>query len=106
LNFVAIPCAGGNGDEIQSLCSGLAGTAVGAPYVPRLVYWLIVANGVDSDAKSLAEAGWQIMRAQGRHMMKDGVLLNDNAGNLAELQSHVERVLREDLPIWRNLTML
>jgi SAM-dependent methyltransferase len=103
---VAIAAGARYGDEIQSLCSGLAGTAVGAPYVPRLVYWLIVANGVDSDAKSLAEAGWQIMRAQGRHMMKDGVLLNDNAGNLAELQSHVERVLREDLPIWRNLTML
>jgi SAM-dependent methyltransferase len=93
-------------DEIYSLCSGLVGSAISAPYIARLVYWLMTAKGLKADPKVLAEAGWQIMRAQGRRMMKDGVSLQDEADNLAELQSHMERILQEELPIWRNLNML
>ncbi|MRV71116.1 methyltransferase domain-containing protein [Duganella sp. FT92W] len=103
---VAIASGVQYGDEIHSLCSGLAGSAITAPYVARLIYWLMAAKGVKVDPAALAEAGWQVMRAQGRHMMKDGALLQDDAGNLAELQSHIERILQEELPIWRNLNML
>jgi SAM-dependent methyltransferase len=94
------------GDEYQSLCSGLAGSAIGAPYIARLVYWLLAEQRMEAEPEALARAGWAIMQPQGRHMLKDGARLEDEAGNLAELQAHIRTVLHEHLPIWRHLNML
>jgi hypothetical protein len=93
-------------DEYQSLCSGLTGSAITAPYIARLVYWLIAERGMEADAEALARAGWEVMRPQGRQLLRDGVRLQDDADNLAELQSHVRTVLQELLPVWRKLNML
>lgn len=94
------------GDEVQSLCSGLAGSAISAPYIARLVYWLMAERRIESDPVALAAAGWAVMKSQGRHMMKDGVRLENEADNIAELQAHIRTVLQEHLPVWRHLNML
>lgn len=93
-------------DEYQSLCSGMAGSAISASYIERLVYWLITKQGMEKDAETLAQAGWAIMRSQGRKMVKDGERLEDEASNLVELQAHIRTVLQMQLPIWHNLNML
>jgi predicted O-methyltransferase YrrM len=93
-------------DEYQALCSGLSGSAISASYIARLVYWLMAEQGIEADVEALAHAGWAIMRAQGRHMMKDGVRLDDEAGNVRELQAHIRTVLQQVLPVWRNLNMV
>lgn len=93
-------------DEYQSLCSGLTGGALTVPYVARLVYWLMSEQRMDADAEALARAGWSVMQPQGRRLVKDGVRLDDDASSLAELQSQISIVLRDYLPVWRNLHML
>lgn len=93
-------------DEYHAQCSGLGGSAIGAPYIARLVYWLMAERGVETDAEALAQAGWGVMRTQGRHLVKDGVRLEDDTSNLAELQSHVRTVMQEQLPVWRKLSMV
>jgi hypothetical protein len=93
-------------DEFRSLCSGMTGGALSVAFVARLVYWLIVEKRIDADEQALTQAGWPLMKAQGRHMVKDGIRLEDELASQAELQSHIAAVLREQLPIWRKLNML
>lgn len=93
-------------DEFNNLCSGMTGGALSADYVARLVYWLIAGEHVAAEASALAKAGWVVMKTQGRHMVKEGVHLADDADNEAELQTQIGTVLREQLPVWRHLNML
>ncbi|SFU38964.1 class I SAM-dependent methyltransferase [Pseudoduganella namucuonensis] len=93
-------------DEFNTLCSPLSGNGFVVPYVARLVYWLMSKQRVEADATALATAGWPIMAAQGRRMMKDGVRLESDQENLAELRQHIGAILEEQLPLWRKLNML
>lgn len=93
-------------DDFRTLCSGVSGGALPAPFVARLVYWLLAARGIETDVNALTKAAWPLMRAQGRHMVKEGVRLEAEDDNLAELASHIGTVLQQQLPIWRNLNML
>jgi SAM-dependent methyltransferase len=94
-------------DEFRSLCSGVVGGAVPAEsYVQRLVYWLIAGEGIAEDVQALAQAGWKIMKAQGRQLVKDGVVLEGEQEGWAEFSLHVQTVLQQQLPVWRKLNML
>ncbi|WP_342119474.1 class I SAM-dependent methyltransferase [Pseudoduganella sp. OTU4001] len=94
------------GDEFNNLCSSLTGGALGTDFIARLVYWLIAGEKIEVDEKALGKAGWVLMKAQGRHMVKEGVHLSDDASNIAELTTQIGTVLREKLPVWRHLNML
>jgi SAM-dependent methyltransferase len=95
-----------HGDEYQALCSPLLGNAIGAAYVERLLYWLLGQQPGNENLDQLAQAGWRIMRDQGRAMLRDGEVVSDEQENLQLLREQMAVVLRDKLARWRTLNML
>ncbi len=94
------------GDEYGSLCSPLLGNGIATPFIERLVYRALPANGADFDPGAIVAAVWKILQGQGRKLVKDGVACKTDSDNIAELGSQVRAILKDRLPLWRQLKML
>lgn len=93
-------------DEYQALCSPLLGTALIASYIERLVYFAIASESGRVDSAEIVAIVWKIVSQGGRRLVKDGVTLETEAENLAELDRQVNAVLEVKLPLWRKLKMI
>ena len=93
-------------DEHRVLCSPLLGSGHPASHVERLVYRVLPAHAAPYDAQKIAREVWTVLAAQGRRVVKDGVTLQSDDDNLAELGRQVEAILKRALPTWRQLGML
>ena len=51
----------------------------------------------------LADYAWAAMSARGGKLLKDGVPIESDADNLAEMRAHAERFLKNPLPVFRQL---
>lgn len=93
-------------DEYQALCSPVLGNGINATYLERLLVLLLLENPTVTDPDTLAIAGWNIMKVQGRCMMKDGKRLESDADNLKILVQNFSHLMTHKLPIWKQLQIL
>ncbi|GAB2851291.1 methyltransferase regulatory domain-containing protein [Pseudoduganella ginsengisoli] len=103
---VAIAADTRYGDECHFMASALTGGAITVGFLSRLAYWLLAGERMEAEPRALAQAGWPILKAQGRVMVRDGNKLTEDSDNVAELQARMETIVREEVPIWRKLKML
>lgn len=95
-----------HGNDYQALCSPLLGNGVPTGFVELMVYdWLAHHKG-EIDIDVMARDGWALMQSLGRRMVKDGVQMEAEAENIAELRSGIEVIVRDTLPRWRQLNMI
>ncbi|NGZ86524.1 class I SAM-dependent methyltransferase [Duganella aceris] len=93
-------------DEYQVLCSPLTGNGVLADLFERVAFGLLSQTKGTVTLDDFTRQVWQHVSALGRRMMRDGVALDDEAENLTELRPRVEAILRDKLPVWKQLKML
>lgn len=93
------------GDEFNTLCSPLSGNGNVVSYLARIAF-LLITEGVTPDADALAAAAWPLMKEQGRKMLRQGTAVEGEDANIAELKTHMRKVLEIELPIWKKLHML
>lgn len=93
-------------DEHQVLCSPLTGNGVGADVFDRLVYSVLAQRKGTVYLDAVTRQVWEKLDALGRRMIKDGVTLQEEADNLAELRPRVEAILRDKVPVWQQLKLL
>lgn len=93
-------------DEHQVLCAPLTGNGIGADLFDRLVYSVLAQRKGTIYVDALTRQVWEKLDAMGRRMTKDGVPLQEEADNLAELRPRVEAVLRDKVPVWQQLKLL
>lgn len=94
------------GDEHQVLCSPLTGNGVGADMFDRLVFSVLAQRKGTVYVDAVTRQVWEKLAGLGRRMAKDGVPLQEEADNLAELRPRVEAVLRDKVPVWQQLKLL
>lgn len=94
------------GDEYQVLCSPLAGNGVGADLFDRLVYSVLAQRKGTVYVDAVTQQVWEKLVAMGRSMTRDGVTLQGDADNIAELRPRVEAILRDKVPVWQQLKVL
>lgn len=94
-------------DDFQALASPLLGNGIAVTIVERLIYLVLSRQSRELlDVPVIVQQVWQIMAAQGRHLIKGGNVLSTDEENVAELHNVVAFVLTSKLPIWRHLKML
>nr|WP_315214024.1 class I SAM-dependent methyltransferase [uncultured Duganella sp.] len=93
-------------DEYQVLVSPLTGNGLNADMVERIVFGLLSPAKGTPALDDLTRQAWQQVSASGRSMLRDGRRVDGEADNLAELRRRVEVILRDRLPIWKQLKML
>lgn len=93
-------------DEYQAMCSPLLANGLTVGYIERLVYLALSTSLKEADAAAITSFVWTIVSSHGRRMLKDGVVLESEVDNLAELSSQVARILNFKLPLWRQLRMI
>lgn len=91
------------GDEYQALVAPLLGSGVTANFLERLVYQALTQKIDKDDTEALARFAWQALAAQGRRMIRDGAALPTPEENIAEIRQRIGDIVRQRLPIWRNL---
>ena len=103
---VAIGNASLHGDELQALAAPLLGNGLSVAHIPRLVYQALVRNGGKAERAEVQASIWNLISSQGRRMMRDGVTMEGEEANKAELMRQIQLVFDTDLPVWRALGML
>jgi SAM-dependent methyltransferase len=93
-------------DEYQVLCSPLTGNGVGADVIDRLVYSVLSQRKGTVYVDAVTRQVWERLEALGRRMAKEGVPLEGEDANLAELRPRVEAILRDKVPVWQQLKLL
>lgn len=93
-------------DEYQALTSPLLGNGLSTNFIERLVYFCISQQEGEPNEIEITKQAWQIMSSQGRRMIKDGVLLDTDTANMAELLAQLKPILAHKLPLWRQLNMI
>jgi hypothetical protein len=95
-------------DEYQALTSPLLGNGLNCNFVERLVYFCLCQHEGEGQAseQEIVRLAWQIMSSQGRRLIRDGVLLENESANLEELLIQVKPVLAHKLPLWKQLKMI
>lgn len=91
------------GEDLQVLVSPLLANGVPASTVELLFYHLWSCGEPLNDVPALAQKAWAIMAAQGRRMVKGGAPIVSDEDNIAEMIVVIEQVLKEKLPLWRQL---
>lgn len=94
------------GDEFHALCSPLLGNGISASYVERLFYLGLRQAPDDVTPAALAHTAWQVMRAGGQRMRRDGVALQTDQDNVEALTRAAQEFLDARLPLWRALKLL
>ncbi|MES2262000.1 MAG: class I SAM-dependent methyltransferase [Pseudomonadota bacterium] len=94
------------GDEYRVLATPLAGSGIETDLMMRLVYWILTSQQGQIDLPTLQQQVWQAFHAMGRKVMKGGVVLDGDDENRAELNIKVEELVRDKLPLWRQLKIL
>jgi SAM-dependent methyltransferase len=88
------------GDVASYLAATLAGTAVRVD----LAELFAVAGVINDEAPEIsARKGWEAMARAGRRLVKDGVALQDQAANEAELVHRIATFRADKLPLFRSL---
>jgi len=95
-------------EDYRALVSPLLGNGVQATVFDRLVYGILTEPGMAQpvDVEAVLVKVWQAMSAMGRKMQVKGVTLDSDADNLAALRPHVENIVNDKLPLWRQWQML
>lgn len=93
-------------DEFQVLCSPLLGNGIGANLFERCVYSVLSQKKGTIYLDALTRQVWEMLSAIGRRMTKDGVALEGDDDNMAELRPRIEEIVRDKVPMWQQLKVL
>lgn len=93
-------------DEYQALSSPLLGNGINLTYIERIMYAMMLQHPTLQDGAGLAREAWRLMSSQGRRMMKDGQTLEGDDANLQELTTQFTQMLKNRLPVWKQLQLL
>ncbi|MBI3230130.1 MAG: methyltransferase regulatory domain-containing protein [Burkholderiales bacterium] len=93
-------------DEYQAFSSPLLGNGISVNFLERVLYLMMVQNPKMSDAASLAKEAWKMMGPQGRRMIVDGKSLEGDEANIAELTKQFDVLLKNRVPLWKQLRMM
>jgi SAM-dependent methyltransferase len=93
-------------DEHQVLCSALLGNGQSASFVERMVLLCLLTRGEEPDLAKIISEVVAAAHAQGRRMIKGGVILESDADNLAEIENQIRTVLAFKFPLWLQLKIV
>lgn len=93
-------------DDYPALCSPLLGTGMAWGFIDRLVYGMAVEQDGAPDLERAVGKAFNLMKMQSRRMVKDGVTLESDDDNQAEVRRQVQQAIALKLPLWRALRML
>lgn len=104
LHKARLPSAPGNEAEIGHLSSPVTGGGVAVDRIEQLLLlaWLECGD----DVAAWPQVAWKHVAAQGKKLVRDGVRLDGEAENLAELAAQAEVFARTRLPILRALQVV
>lgn len=91
------------GDELQVLCSPLTGSGIAANMFERIVFGLVSQSKSTPAVDDVTQRVWQQVKALGRRLTSGGVALESDAENVATLTPLIEAILRDKLPVWKQL---
>lgn len=94
------------GDEFQTLCSPLLGYGLPVNLIERIAYLVMTENSGQSDVAVMISRAWEILLSQGRRLNLNGKTLETKEENLHELTQRVNDILKDRLPIWRQLKII
>jgi SAM-dependent methyltransferase len=93
-------------DEYQALCSPLTGSGLTTNMFERLSFGVLSQAKGNVSVDEMTALVWQHVKALGRKMTREGVTLESDEENLAELRPNIEKILRSKVPVWKQLKML
>lgn len=103
LNQFVLEKARGSG-ELGYLGSPVSGGAIAVSRVQQL--FLLARGQGRSKPAEWADFCWQLLATQGHRLLKDGKVIDDPAGNLAELTREATEFERRKLPILKALSIV
>ena len=93
-------------DEYQALCSPLTGSGLTTDMFERISFGVLSQAKGNVSVDEMTALVWQHVKALGRKMTREGVTLESDEENLAELRPNIEKILRSKVPVWKQLKML
>jgi len=93
-------------DEFQVLSSPVVGSGIAANLFERCVYSVLSQKKGTVYLDALTRQVWEKLSAIGRRMTRDGVALEGDEDNMAELRPRIEEIVRDKVPVWQQLKVL
>jgi ubiquinone/menaquinone biosynthesis C-methylase UbiE len=93
-------------DDYQAMCSPLLGNGISMGFIERVFYLMLVQNPKMQEAAALAKEAWKLMAPQGRRMVRDGQTMETDEANIEELTTQFTLLLKNRVPLWKQLQML
>lgn len=87
------------------LASPVAGTGIPVANV-NLLAQAAICDGAALEPEALAQRVLATLSALGRRPVRDAIAIDDDAEAIAFLSGSMQRVLEQDLPVWRDLGLL
>jgi hypothetical protein len=100
LNLSLMSMARGN-NAISFLASPLAGGGVPVDRMQQL--FLLALNDGKKDPKQWAKTAWELLKAQGQRVVKDGKPIDGEAENIAEIEQRAAEFALKRLPVLKTL---
>lgn len=93
------------GADLAYLAAPRLGTGLPAGSLDMLVYKAI-SNGHTPTVEAVADPVWRDLQALGARMRREGVILDSEADNRAELHAQLHPLITTKVPLWQQLGVL